>query len=127
MRNQHSNLCIFQNESQALFWIRRVERQIRAASFLDTEQTHNHFDRAFHIDPNDSVGSYASLAQVSRKPVGTGVQFRVSNLFFLESDRNGVRSSRYLLFKQLWFAFIFRERGARLIPAKQNLFFLGVR
>ena len=77
---------VLHDECQPLFWIRWIQGKVGAAGLLDSKQADNHLDRALYTNPNDGVGAYAKLAQVSCELIGAGIELRVVDLVFSPSS-----------------------------------------
>ncbi|VCB51069.1 Uncharacterised protein [Burkholderia pseudomallei] len=103
----------------------RIQRHIRAARLQDRQQPHHHLDSAFRAKRNQSVRAHAARLQIVRKPVRSGVEFRVAQSLSLERQRNRLRLPIHLRFEQLMNALLDRIVTLRCVPRVHHLLAFG--
>ncbi len=101
-------------------------RNIGTPGFNGTQQSHHHLDRALGADRDQFFRTDSQLAQSVRQLVGPSIQFPVSKLFRLESQRQGVRRALHLIFNELLQRTLTRIRMRGVIPLHHNLPPLGL-
>ncbi|VBE80101.1 Uncharacterised protein [Burkholderia pseudomallei] len=127
VRQHQGRLAVLHDPAQAIRRICRIQRHIRAARLQDRQQPHHHLDSAFRAKRNQSVRAHAARLQIVRKPVRSGVEFRVAQSLSLERQRNRLRLPIHLRFEQLMNALLDRIVTLRCVPRVHHLLTLGPR
>ena len=109
-------MCVLDHEAKALLGVIRVQRQVCATCFENSEQPHHHLDRPLHRDAHQHLRAYIELAQVPCKLVGPRVQFAVGQCHVPRDDGSGIRRSLDLASKHLVNGRIGDERSLCPVP-----------
>ncbi|KGV23101.1 hypothetical protein X895_6115 [Burkholderia pseudomallei MSHR4503] len=125
VRQHQGRLAVLHDPAQAIRRICRIQRHIRTARLQDRQQPHHHLDSAFRAKRNQSVRAHAARLQIVRKPVRSGVEFRVAQSLSLERQRNRLRLPIHLRFEQLMNALLDRIVTLRCVPRVHHLFAFG--
>ncbi|CAJ5894368.1 Uncharacterised protein [Burkholderia pseudomallei] len=125
VRQHQGRLAVLHDPAQAIRRICRIQRHIRAARLQDRQQPHHHLDSAFRAKRNQSARAHAARLQIVRKPVRSGVEFRVAQSLSLERQRNRLRLPIHLRFEQLMNALLDRIVTLRCVPRVHHLFAFG--
>ncbi|VCB95929.1 Uncharacterised protein [Burkholderia pseudomallei] len=125
VRQHQGRLAVLHDPAQAIRRICRIQRHIRTARLQDRQQPHHHLDSAFRAKRNQSVRAHAARLQIVRKPVRSGVEFRVAQSLSLERQRNRLRLPIHLRFEQLMNALLDRIVSLRCVPRVHHLFAFG--
>jgi len=120
LRQQHRSFRIFDHKCQAIARIRRVQRQVGAASFVNGQQRHHEFDTAFGAQGHWHIRTDAQPQQVISETVGTAVEFSVTDRGIAEHQCRRIRMLSHLGFDRLVYAQFLRKRGNRGIPVMQQ-------
>ncbi|CAJ9174119.1 Uncharacterised protein [Burkholderia pseudomallei] len=125
VRQHQGRLAVLHDPAQAIRRICRIQRHIRTARLQDRQQPHHHLDSAFRAKRNQSVRAHAAPLQIVRKPVRSGVEFRVAQSLSLERQRNRLRLPIHLRFEQLMNALLDRIVTLRCVPLVHHLLAFG--
>ncbi|VBH43543.1 Uncharacterised protein [Burkholderia pseudomallei] len=127
VRQHQGRLAVLHDPAQAIRRICRIQRHIRAARLQDRQQPHHHLDSAFRAKRNQSARAHAARLQIVRKPVRSGVEFRVAQSLSLERQRNRLRLPIHLRFEQLMNTLLDRIVTLCCVPRVHHLLTLGPR
>ncbi|CAJ4437182.1 Uncharacterised protein [Burkholderia pseudomallei] len=125
VRQHQGRLAVLHDPAQAIRRICRIQRHIRAARLQDRQQPHHHLDSAFRAKRNQSARAHAAPLQIVRKPVRSGVEFRVAQSLSLERQRNRLRLPIHLRFEQLMNALLDRIVTLCCVPRVHHLLAFG--
>jgi len=71
LRQQHLSPDIFEHEGDAFCRVVRINWNVRSSCLQDSEQSHDHFDRRRHANPDKSLGTDAlrtkAMGELMRK------------------------------------------------------------
>ena len=121
LRQEHRNTRVLQHERQPLPGILRVQRHIGPPRFENSQQTHQHFQRAIHTDAHQSVRPHPQPLQMTGQLVGALIEMAIRQLFVFKDDGWRFRRAPDLLLNQFMQAPILVIRNPRLVPLHQYL------
>ena len=81
---------------QAFGRIFRIEWQIGAAGFENSEEPHHHFERALDAQPDHHFGTDPKCTQMMRQLVGAPIELAIAQALILEHHCHGIRGARRL-------------------------------
>ena len=107
---------IVEHESQPLGRIRGVQRQIGASRLVYGDHRHDHFDGAFHQQPDQAIRADPLCAEPVRQTVGVGVERAIAQSAFPVVQGDGVRVTACLFLDQMVQAAISRMGDRSPVP-----------
>src|ERR1700730_154985 len=118
---QNGRLCIPLHSLQAFPRILRIQRNIGAAGFDNTQESNDHFYGALGANTNQNVWPYTKLPQSARELVRASVQLAIRELFGLIDQSYRVRRPLRLIFNELVQRDVPRIAHPGVIPLPQDL------
>src|SRR4051794_35890140 len=101
LRHEDCRAGVFQYLINPFVGIARIERQIGAAGFQDSEESDDHLERALDAKADWNFWTNSVSLQVMRELICSLIQLRKRELTVFENDRGCVWSDLYPCFKQL--------------------------
>ena len=110
LRQKNLHTRVFEEESDSFLRVDRVDGQIRAPGFQDSNQPHDEFKGALRIKTHYRFRPNAQAAQIVCQLVGPCIQFAIGQMLIVEYKRHAVRCTLHLPLKQ------FMQAELGLIP-----------
>ncbi|BCQ27148.1 hypothetical protein NK8_53370 (plasmid) [Caballeronia sp. NK8] len=123
--DQQQGRGVFEDVTQALARIGRIERYIRAAGLEDREQRADRADAALHAQRHAIFRTHAERDQTMREPVGARVELRERERFVVADERDGIGRESNLLFEKLMDAQVLGIRRGGIVPLFEQRLSLG--
>ncbi|SAK78688.1 hypothetical protein AWB80_04812 [Caballeronia pedi] len=123
--DQQQGRGVFEDVTQALARIGRIERHIGTARLEDGEQCGDRADAALHAQRHAVFRTHAQSDQPMREPVGARVELRERECFVVAGERDGIGRESNLLFEKLMDAQMFGIRRGRIVPSFEQRLSLG--
>src|SRR6202012_512079 len=92
LREQGYGLCIAEHEAEPFLWIGGIEGDISCSCLENGHEGDDHLEASLHADSHPRIRSCTQLAQIVGQPVGSLVEFLVTEGFVLEDHGGGVRA-----------------------------------
>src|SRR5213592_1511457 len=112
MRENHGWLGVLNHEADAVLGISRIKRKIRSSCFENSENRNHHVERALDTESYQHIRPNSHPDQITRKLVGARIQFGISQIPAVETDRN-IRGSTLRLFLE---AMVNADRNGKIPP-----------
>ena len=112
---------VVEDMRQALFWRRRVQRQVGAAGLEDRQQADQHVQRTLQRQPDRHIRANATGDQAVRQAIGPRIQFAVAQPMFVEDQRNRLRPLPRLLLETLLQGALHRVLALGRVPFGEGL------